>query len=59
MPYVLVRDDGAYVAPRGHRSAYAPCLQHARVFATREAAERERCGNERIVAVADAVRVPE
>jgi len=48
MKYVLVREDGAYVAPSGSSASYTRALQNARTFPTREAAERERCGNERI-----------
>ena len=51
MRYVIRRNDGAYVAPSGQRSSYTPFLQRARTWATREAAEAECCGNERVVAV--------
>ena len=55
--YVLVRDDGAYVARPGSRSSYTLSLQAARVFATREAAEADRCPeNELIVAVSALLR---
>lgn len=54
MSYVIVRSDGAYVARPGSASSYTPYLQRARVFSTREAAERERCpGNERVSTVAE------
>jgi len=43
MPYVIVRNDGAFVAPAGSRSSYAWALQRARIFSTQEAAERELC----------------
>jgi hypothetical protein len=57
--YILVRDDGAYVAPAGSRSSYTRELQHARTFATREAAERDRCpGNERVIPLEEAVSRP-
>jgi len=50
--YVIVRNDGAFVAPPGRPSSYTNKLQHARTFATREAAERECCpGNERVVEI--------
>lgn len=50
--FVIIRSDGAYVAPPGRPSSYTNKLQNARVFATREAAERECCpGNERVVEV--------
>ena len=53
MGYVVQRTtDGAYVAPSGSRASYTRALQFARVFGSREMAERERCpGNERIVPV--------
>lgn len=48
--YVLVREDGKFVTPPGSHRSYTGKLQEARVFATREAAERERCvGNETCV----------
>lgn len=52
--YVIVRSDGAYVAPPGERSSYTRSLERARKFATAEQAERERCpGNERVAPVAE------
>jgi len=38
-----------YVAPSGSAARYTPYQQHARIFNTREEAERECCGNERVV----------
>lgn len=58
--YVLRRTDGAYVAdmsknPTG--SSYTNKLQHAQVFHTREAAERNRCiENETVVALEEILR---
>ena len=50
--YVIRRhEDGAFVAPPGQRSSYTTKLQEARVFQTREAAQRECCGNESVVRV--------
>lgn len=50
--FVIVREDGKYVAPPGRQHSYTSKLQHARVFASREAAERDRCPeNERIVSL--------
>lgn len=55
--YVLVRTDGMYVARGGTVSSYTARLQEARIFASREAAERERCPeNERVVDVYDVLR---
>lgn len=54
--YLVQRNDGAYVArvavnPTG--SSYTRSLKYARVYATREQAEGDRCGeNERVVSVA-------
>jgi hypothetical protein len=53
--YVIKRnEDSAYVAKPGARS-YTKLLQGARTWPAREAAERERCGNERVVAFEDEV----
>lgn len=47
-------ETGKFVAPPGQDKSYTADLTAARVFATREAAERERCvENERVVAVCD------
>ena len=44
--------DGKYVAKPGSKDSYTKYLQHARIFRTKEEAERDRCpGNERIVEV--------
>lgn len=53
--YVIRRiPDGAFVAPSGRKASYARSLQHARIFPTRESAERDRCPeNERVYAVSD------
>jgi len=58
--FVIRRDDGAYVAPLGSARSYTKHVEHARVFRTRESAERERCpGNESIVSVSDVLQRPE
>lgn len=52
MRYVIVRNDGMYVADMrlsSNGASYTDKLQHAKVYATREAAERDRCGNETII----------
>ena len=41
-------NDGAYVAPPGRPSSYTGYLQDARRFPTREAAQKECCGNEHV-----------
>ena len=53
--YVIQRTtDGAYVNQPGSRASYTRSLERARKFATREAAEADRCpGNEQIVPVSD------
>ena len=60
MAYVIQRTDGVFVSdPRtnGTGGSYTPLLQKAKVFATREAAERELCPeNERIVNLDDLMR---
>lgn len=42
-------DTGKYVAPRGSLHSYVPAWSSARVFESKEAAEADRCGNERII----------
>jgi len=57
--YVLIRTDqgGGYVARVGNPGSYTWKLEDARVFATREAAEAERCkGNEQVVPVEGLLR---
>lgn len=55
--YVLVRTDGAYVARPGSQASYTRVLQDARVFVTRESAERDRCvDNERIESIDSIMR---
>ena len=57
--YVIVRVDGQYVTPPGEEKSYTTRLEDARVFATREAAERERCvENESVVPLAAVLRRP-
>lgn len=48
MGFVLVREDGQYVAPAGSVRSYTFSIVRARKFDTREAAEADRCGNESI-----------
>lgn len=56
--YVIVRNDGCYVAKPGRRSSYTCFLQHARVFSTRQDAEKERCpDNEHIESLEDILRL--
>jgi hypothetical protein len=58
MTYVIRRTDGAYVAPAGSQSSYTKHLDRARTFATREAAERERCPENEHVMSADSCLMP-
>lgn len=54
MKYVIVRvDDSRMVARPGSRGSYTRDPSRARVFESREAAEKERCGNEGVVNVLD------
>ena len=54
--YIIFREDGAYVAPSGLPSSYTRYLQNARVFRTREQAEKEACGNETVASVDSQIR---
>ena len=52
--YVIVRDDGQYVARPGSEHSYCGNLQDAKVFWTLAEAERNRCPeNERTVSLED------
>jgi len=61
MAYVIKRTDqgGGYVALPGSRKSYTQYLQYARVFSTREEAEKNKCpGNEVVLCVEDAMPRP-
>jgi len=54
--YVIRREGGVFVTGPGERGSYTPFLQRARVFASREEADRARCpGNETVVSVEQAM----
>lgn len=42
-------DTGKFVTPPGSERSYTTVLQNARVFPTREQAERDKCGNETVL----------
>jgi hypothetical protein len=47
MGYVLVRHgDGAFVSKEGSRASYTTNILQAKVFPTKEIADRNKCGNE-------------
>lgn len=49
--YVIKRTDqgGGYLAAPGSAHSYTKNLERARIFATRDAAERERCPENEVV----------
>lgn len=50
--YVIVREDGKYVAPGGQESSYVTNLKDAQTYMTREEAQRNCCPeNERVSTV--------
>jgi hypothetical protein len=49
--YVVIREDGRYVARPGSEHSYTRRLQNARVYDTRPEADRDCCSNERVVSV--------
>ena len=52
MRYVIVRnEDGKYVTEPGSKNSYTATLKRARVFKTRDEANRDKCGNESVVPV--------
>lgn len=59
--YVLLRTDqgGGYVTPAGEYPSYTHDIAQAQTFATREAADKERCkGNEIIIPLTDILTKP-
>ena len=52
--YVIMRDDGKYVTKPGSAHSYTKLLQEARVFSTQGEADRECCGNERVLPLMEA-----
>jgi hypothetical protein len=55
--YVIIRDDGQYVRPSGSPMMYSKLLQEAKVYKSRDEAERDRCvENERVVPLAECFR---
>jgi hypothetical protein len=55
MKYVLKRDDGKFVARPGSEHSYTDKLQRARTFDTRDEAERDRCSNEILLTLEQAM----
>lgn len=53
MPFIVTREDGKMVARPGHHRSYTADPRLARTWDSREAAERERCGNETVVDTRD------
>jgi hypothetical protein len=51
--YVIRNSNGRYVANPGMRSSFTPFLENARKFSTREAAQRECCGNETVLSISE------
>ena len=49
-------ENAKFVAPSGSHNSYTERLENAKTFATREAAEAEACGNERIVNVEELLK---
>jgi len=57
MGYVIMRDDGEYVARSGSDRSYTDKLENARRFPTKKAAEKESCPeNEQVFAVESLLR---
>lgn len=56
--YVIVREDGKYVARPGSEHSYTSKLESAAIFRTREQAELNRCPeNEHIRSVSEILAV--
>jgi hypothetical protein len=55
MSYVVQRIDGLYVAPHGSERSYTRFLQLAQVYSTREQALADKCGNEVVLSLEEAM----
>ena len=55
--FVIVRQDGKFVALAGAKQSYTRALNRARIFQTEAAARADCCGNERVRNVRDIVAV--
>jgi hypothetical protein len=52
--FVIQRhEDRQFVTPSGSRYSYTKLLQEARQFPTRDAAQKECCGNETVLPVSE------
>lgn len=50
MMYIIVNNDtGMFVAPRGSDKSYVRTSSFARVYTSKESAERDACGNETVI----------
>jgi hypothetical protein len=60
MIYVIVRDDGMFVAPPGQEKSYTPNLQEAWTFSHKKTAQINRCEeNEKVYEVGELLRPPQ
>ena len=58
MTYVIQRQDGAYATPSGSAKSYTGKLQFARMFGSKESADRELCPeNECVISLEEAVGI--
>lgn len=55
--YLVKRNDGFYVAEAGSQSSYTKSIKRARRFPSREAAQRDCCGNEHVVSIYDELEI--
>ena len=60
MYVIICYDNGkfssCYVAKAGNKSSYTSILQNARIYASRELALKDCCGNEHPVSISDIMK---
>lgn len=57
--FVLIRnEDEKFVAPAGQEHSYTKDLTKAQIFRTRDSANANKCGNDRIVPLASLLTEP-
>ena len=53
--YVIVREDGMYVSRSGSKRSYTRKLQDARTYPDHLSAEDDKCENETVLSIAQAM----
>lgn len=54
--FIILNEKGKYVSRPGSQKSYTTKLENARIFSTKEAAESNKCSNERVVSLYDLMK---